>query len=117
MTATDTTAPGMRPDKSLPFLADTATDLLALAEDAALPLPVSLRISQVCQDVSLGFAKGHDSLAALARWAECFGVTVTGDPYTGDDGEQSIYCQVEFTYGGMRVEAFAFIPAGEASTT
>ena len=117
MTATDTTASGVRPDKPLPFLAHTATDLLALAEDAALPLPRSLRISQVCQDVTLGFPNGHDSLRALARWAEHFGAVVTGRPHTGDDGSESTYCEVIFTYDGLRVEAYAFVPAGEARTT
>jgi hypothetical protein len=117
MTATDTTAPAARPDKPLPFLAHTTTDLLALAEDAALPLPRSVRISQVCQDVSLGFAKGHDSLRALTQWAGHFGAVVTGHPHTGDDGEQFTYCEVKFTYDGMRVEAYAFITAGETSTT
>jgi hypothetical protein len=114
MTATGTTAPTAIP---LPFLAHTATDLLALAQDAALPLPRSLRISAVCQDASLGFAKGHDSLAVLTQWAEHFGVPVTGHPHTGDDGEQSTYCEVRFTYDGMRFEAWAFIPATETSTT
>ena len=118
MTATtDTTASTVQVDKPLPFLAHTATGLLGLAEDAALPLPRSMHISQTCQYVTLGFPEGRDSLGALAQWAVRFGAAITSRLHTSDDGEQSTYCEVTFTYDGMRVEAYAFAPADEPSPT
>src|SRR5438067_2352310 len=81
VTATETTLRGLeRADTPLPFLAHTATDLLALAKDAALPLPRSMRVSQVCQQVTIGFPEGQDSLHALAQWAQHFGAAITGRP-------------------------------------
>jgi hypothetical protein len=117
-TATDTTAPDdLHGEKSLPFLAQVAADLLALAEDAALPLPRSIRVSQVCQDISLSFHRDRDSFSALTVWAQHFGAVITGHPHTGDDGQESTYCEVKFTHGGTSVEAYAFITAGQTSST
>jgi hypothetical protein len=44
---------------------------------------------------------------------------VTSKPHTHKDGRESVYCQVKFSYLGVSVDGYAFIPAGEleASTT
>ena len=75
------------------------------------------RLSTGGQEVSFGFPGRKETFRTLAQWAERFGGTVTGEPYTREDGEESVYCQVRFPYLGVTVEAYAFIPAGEASTT
>jgi hypothetical protein len=84
-----------------------------LVED--LPQPVYLSVSQSGQEVSLQFADTQDSFRALAQWAERFGGTVTGCPYTHSGGQQSIHCQVKFPAVGVKVEAYAFITATTAA--
>ena len=83
-----------------------------LVED--LPQPVYVSVSLAGQEVSLQFADTPDSFRALAQWAERFGGTITGCPYTRD-GQQSVHCQVKFTADGVTVEAYAFITAPKAA--
>ena len=83
-----------------------------LVED--LPQPTYLSVSHGVQEVSLQFADTPDSFRALAQWAERFGGTITGCPYTRD-GQQSVHCQVKFTADGVTVEAYAFITAPKAA--
>jgi hypothetical protein len=101
--------------KSLTGMTLTTVELLEHADDSDLPAPTGVRISQSGQEVSLGFPGCRDTFRTLARWAERFGGTVTGEPYTRDDGQESVYCQVKFPYQGVSVEAYAFITADEAS--
>ncbi len=98
-------------------LAHVTADLLQQAEHHALPAPTGARVSQGGQEISLSFSGSQDSFHALARWADRFGGTVTGEPYTRDDGQDSVHCQVKFPYQGANVEAYAFVTAGQASTT
>jgi hypothetical protein len=103
--------------KSLTDMVSVTADLLARAEVADLPAPGHIHLYHGGQEVQLGFPRSRDSFRALARWAECFGGTVTGEPYTRDDGEESVHCKARFPYGGVSVEAYAFIAAEEISGT
>ena len=118
MTATEIDIPDyIARARSLTDLALIATDLLKQAADNDLPAPDMARLSTGGQEISVSFPGHRDTFRTLARWAERFGGTVTGEPFTRDDGEESVYCQVKFPYQGIAVEAFAFITADEISTT
>ena len=86
-----------------------------LLDNSDLPAPVYFSVSHGGQEVSLQFGDTFDSFRALAQWAERFGGTVTGCPYTRE-GQQSVHCEVKFTEGGVKVEAYAFITATKAET-
>jgi hypothetical protein len=86
-----------------------------LVED--LPQPGYFSISQRGQEISFQFGDTPESFRALAQWAERLGGTVTSHPHTHQDGRQSIYCHTESTADGVRVEAYAFITAGQTSST
>ena len=103
--------------KPLTDMTRIAADLLGHAADSDLPAPNAIRVSHGCQEISLCFPGHRDTFAALAQWAERFGGTVTGEPFTSDDGRESVYCQVKFPHQGVAVEAYAFIPADQASAT
>src|SRR5215472_13569860 len=103
--------------KSLTDITLIATELLKHAADSGLPPPDMARLSHGGQEASLGFPGHRDTFRALARWAERFGGTVTGEPHTNKDGEQSVYCQVKFPHLGISVEAYAFITADHLSST
>jgi hypothetical protein len=100
-------------ERTLPAMAQIATDLLVQAEYQHLPAPHYLSISHGGQSISLGFGRDLEACHALARWAEQFGGTVAGQPHTSSDGHPQVYCQVGFIYGGVRVELSAFIPANQ----
>jgi hypothetical protein len=97
--------------RSIGALAEYAATLLAKNGD--LPAPVYFSVSHGGQEVSLQFGDTHESFRALAQWAERFGGTVTGCPYTRE-GQQSVHCQIKFTDDGVQVEAYAFITAPKA---
>jgi hypothetical protein len=99
--------------RSIDALAEYAADLLAKNYD--LPAPVYFSVSLAGQEVSLQFGDTPGSFRALAQWAERFGGTVTGCPHTHEDGRQSVHCEVKFTDGGVKVEAYAFITAPKAA--
>src|SRR5579859_6134418 len=100
--------------KSLTDMTLALADLLEHAEDSNLPAPGHVHCYHGGLEVQLGFRDNHqDTFRALAQWAERFGGTVTGEPYTNDDGRESVHCQVRFTYLGVSVEAYAFITADE----
>jgi hypothetical protein len=118
MTATEIQIPDyIARAKTLTDLTLIATDLFKLAADSDLPMPDMARVSTGGQEVSLSFPGHRDTFRTLARWAERFGGTVTGEPYTREDGEQSVYCQARFPYLGVTVEAYAFIPADQTVST
>jgi len=115
MTATEIDIPDyITRARSLTDLTLIATDLLKQAADSDLPMPDMARLSTGGQEVSLSFPGLRGTFRALARWAERFGGTVTGEPYTNEDGQVSVYCQVKFPYLGVSVEAYAFVPAAQA---
>ena len=97
--------------RSIGVLAEYTANLLA--ENCDLPAPVYFSVSHGGQEVCLQFGDTPDSFRALAQWAERFGGTVTGCPFTRE-GQQSVHCQVKFTDHGVRVEAYAFITAPKA---
>lgn len=99
--------------RSIDALTEYAADLLAANSD--LPAPVYVSASEGAQEVSLLFAGTPDSFRALAQWAERFGGTVTACPHTGDNGRQSVHCEVRFTDHGVNVEAYAFVTAAKAA--
>jgi hypothetical protein len=102
--------------KTLTDVALAAADLLEQAQDHALATPRSVRLSRAGHDISLSFPGDRDTFGTLALWAERFGGTVTGEPYTCDDGRETVYTKLTFTHAGVSVEAYAFINADEADT-
>jgi hypothetical protein len=103
--------------KSLTDMTRATADLLEHAEDSNLPVPGHVHLYPGGQGAQLGFRDHPDTFRALAQWAERFGGTVTGEPYTNDDGRESVHCQVRFTHLGVNVEAYAFITADQTSGT
>jgi hypothetical protein len=99
--------------QGIPGLARYAAQLLN--ENCDLPAPRYYSVSKIGQEVRLQFANTPDSFRAMALWAERFGGTVTGEPHTDRDGQESVHCQVKFTDHGVNVEAYAFITAGDTS--
>ena len=97
--------------RSIAELAAFAVGLLV--ED--LPQPTYFSVSHGGQEVCLQFGDTPDSFRALAEWAERFGGTITGCPYTRE-GQNSVHCQVKFTADGVKVEAYAFITAPKAAS-
>jgi hypothetical protein len=97
--------------RSIAELAAFAVGLLV--ED--MPQPTYFSVSLGGQEVSLQFGDTSDSFRALAEWAERFGGTITGCPYTRE-GQNSVHCQVKFTADGVQVEAYAFITAPKAAS-
>jgi hypothetical protein len=91
---------------------DLASHLAGLlADNADLPAPEYFSISAAGQEVRLQFGRTRDTFRALALWAERFGGTVLGSPFTHDDGRESVHCEVEFTDHGIQVKAYAFVNA------
>ena len=78
-----------RSERTLPAMAQIATDLLVQADYQQLPAPHYLSISHGGQSITLGFGRDLDACHALARWAEQFGGTVTGTPHTSCEDGQS----------------------------
>jgi len=101
--------------KTLTDVMRAAADLLKQADDSGLPGPMSASINGGGSKVRLGFPGRRDSYHALADWATRFGGTLTGEPYTFADGEETVHCQVYFLFEGMTVEAYAFIVADQLS--
>ena len=117
MTTTDIEIPDyIARAKTVAALARSAADLLEHAADGGLPVPDMARLSTGGQEVSVSFPGRKDTFRTLAQWADRFGGTVTGEPYTNKDSEESVYCQVKFPHLGVAVEAYAFITADQAAT-
>jgi len=94
-------------------LAAGAADLLQQAAD--LPQPRYVTISEIGQAVGLQFDGDPSSLRAITRWTIRFGGVVISQPYHDECGPQTS-CQAKFDYYGIAVTAYAYIPAGTAST-
>ena len=93
-------------------LARIAADLLENAADSGLPVPDMARLSTGGQEVSFGFPGRKETFRTLAQWAERFGGTVTGEPYTRDDGEESVYCQFHGGPRGWRARPTGLVALG-----
>jgi hypothetical protein len=104
-------------NRSIAELASFAAELLV--ENSDLPTPVYFSVSEASQEVSLQFGSTPDTFAALAEWAERFGVNVTGCPHTHSTGQQSVHCKVEFAHRSVNVELYAFVtaPTADPATT
>jgi hypothetical protein len=82
-----------------------------LEEAADLPQPRHLTVSSG-QRIDVQLPDGR----SVTRWALRFGGVLSSTPVKDDDkGPRTLY-QVEFDYYGIRVEAYAIIPAGTASS-
>jgi hypothetical protein len=84
-----------------------AMNLLELGYD--LPQPRYITVSRT-QCIDLQFASDESGAAAVTRWAQRFGGVLTSEPHEGSNGPQ-ICCEVRFDFYGVRVEAYAMIPA------
>ena len=102
------------PDPPLPIgaLVAGALDLLEQAHD--LPQPRHISVSRT-QYIDLQFAPDNSGVAAVTRWAMRFGGVLTSQPHEGKDGPR-IHCEATFDYYGVRIEAYAIIPAAPATT-
>jgi hypothetical protein len=85
-----------------------------LQEAANLPQPRHIDISHT-QHVGIQFGPARSSLKAVTRWALRFGGVIISEPHQGQDGPQT-YCHAEFSYYGVTVQVYAFIPVTKAST-
>ena len=89
-----------------------ALDLLTQAHD--LPQPRYITVSRT-QCIDLQFAPDNSGVAAVTRWAMRFGGVLTSEPHEGSNGPH-IHCEVQFDFYGVRIEAYAIIPAATATT-
>jgi hypothetical protein len=106
--------PGTR---RLAALAKVASELMTEAAQAELSGPDSIELSGYNREITLcGFGCDRGSCLALARWAEHFGATLTGEPGTDSDGRAHVRCEVEFTWHCARIRAYAYIDADQAVT-
>ena len=116
MTTTHTHNPGTG-DMPLPPLPVGALLIAAwnlLDEAPDLPHPDRVSVSSF-QAIELHFPPGRSSFRAIARWAARFGGVVTSSkPFDTSHGPR-IYCQCQFSYHGLAVEAWAAIAADKAA--
>ena len=80
-----------------------------LTKDATLPQPCYLSMSEAGQSISLQFTGDPGTFHAMARWAERFGGTLTGERRPREDGTAQVRCDVRFSYLGIRVELYAYV--------
>jgi hypothetical protein len=92
-------------------LAVGAAELLQQAAD--LPAPIYISVSDT-QTISAMFALNRASAKAITQWARRFGGIVTTRTDT-DYGQQLAKCQTTFSYYGITVEAYAYLPAAPAA--
>jgi hypothetical protein len=84
-----------------------------LEEASDLPHPHWLSVSD-SQSLSLQFPPEDSSRKAITRWALRFGGVLTTKPHQAETGPQTWH-RVEFTYYGIRVCAYAHIPAANTA--
>jgi hypothetical protein len=84
-----------------------AWNLLDQASDLAQPTYITVSDTQ---SVDLLFPSEPTSFRAVARWGTRFGGVLASEPHDTEKGPQ-IWCRAEFDYYGVRVCAFAHIPA------
>jgi hypothetical protein len=85
-----------------------------LDQAADLPQPQMIDIYDT-QHISFQFPPEQPSLDAVARWARRFGGALTSGPQQTERGPQT-WCRLAFDYYGVRVDAYAHIPAEPATT-
>jgi hypothetical protein len=84
-----------------------------LEEASDLPQPKFLTVSSR-QSIDLQFPADRPSYQTIARWALRFGGVVTSVLIQDEKGSRTL-CKVDFDYYGIRVEAYAIIPADKAA--
>jgi hypothetical protein len=89
-----------------------AAELLDKALD--LPQPRYVTVSST-QHIGLQFDPARSSYAAITKWALRFGGVLVSEPDVENE-ENRTHVRVEFTYYGVEVNAYAFIPAATATT-
>lgn len=89
-----------------------ALNLLNAAVD--LPRPVSLT---VCDDQAIicQFDEDPASLRAITRWALRFGGVLVSEPHHDEHGMVT-FCHAEFSYYGVEITVYAFLPAPPGAT-
>ncbi len=100
------------PPMPIGALAVGTAELLQQAAD--LPAPTSVTLYDH-DTISIQFARHKDSIRAITRWAALFGAVMTSRPGKVEFDAGTWYT-TDFDYYGIAVHAFAFIPAGPAST-
>jgi len=106
-TAPDTTLPELPP---LPMAALMIGVYNLLQDGADLPQPCYVSVSEAGQDISLQFPGRQPSLRAITGWARRFGSAVSQHPHRDERGP-STHVTATFSYYGLTVKAYAFIPA------
>jgi len=86
-----------------------------LQAGADLPQPCYVSISESAQEISLQFPGKHPSRAAIAGWARRFGSTVSTHPHHDGRGHFT-RIGATFTYYGLTVKTYTYIPAVPART-
>jgi len=95
-------------------LAVGLVDLFSKAD--GLPQPRYVDIHQSTQYFGLQFGNTADSLKALAAWAQRFGAVLVSEPATDCDDQPCKYARVAFSFCGVAVLAYAFVPVSETGT-
>ncbi|MGI9006631.1 MAG: hypothetical protein ACR2FU_10625 [Streptosporangiaceae bacterium] len=107
----DPAATAPSPPLAIGVLVAGAVDLMQQGYD--LPQPQALTVSGT-QSISLLFASDETGAKAVARWAMRFGGVLTRHIHQSPQGPH-LHCVVQFDYYGVRVEAYAVLPAETAT--
>ena len=85
-----------------------------LQDGADLPQPCYVAVSETGQQIDMQFPGRQPSKRAITAWARRFGSPVSTRPH--HDG-RGVFLRVtaKFSYYGLAVKAYAYIPAGPAS--
>jgi hypothetical protein len=85
-----------------------------LQDGADLPQPVYTGVSETGQSIDMQFPGTQPGKRAITQWARRFGSTVSKHPH--HDG-RGVFLRVttKFSYYGLAVKAYAYIPAGPAT--
>jgi hypothetical protein len=90
------------------------TELLAIAAQLTEDQDLGPRTQHVSVDgfrrVGVQLSDEQPALTALARAAQSWGGVITAHPHVDTDGKTVIHCEVHFSYRGVEVEAYAFVP-------
>ena len=111
-TSLDTTLAELPP---LPMAALMIGVYNLLCDGADLPQPCHVAVSEAGQQIDLQFPGTQPGKRAITQWARRFGSVVHSRPH--HDG-RGVFTRVttRFGYYGLAVKAYAYIPAGPASS-
>jgi len=81
-----------------------------LAEDHNLgPLAQHISVDGFGR-VGVQLADEQPALFVLAQVAQSWGGVITAHPHVDSNGRAVIHCKVHFSYRGVEVDAYAFVP-------